>query len=112
MQSRRAHLAEVVAGEPIDALARHSGLVVAGPRGVPASGLAEPPAGEWLVIVGPEGGLDPAEDAILGTAPRLAVGPHVLRAVTAPVAVAAALVGFRRASGAVSGESSSRGEST
>ena len=77
-----------------------------------ASGLAEPAGAEWLVIVGPEGGLDPAEDALLAAAPRLAVGPHVLRAVTAPVAVASALVGFRRAVGAVSGDPFSRGEST
>jgi 16S rRNA (uracil1498-N3)-methyltransferase len=112
MQSRRGRLAEVVAGESLDALARHPGLVVAGPGGVPAAGLAEPPGDEWLVIIGPEGGLDPAEDQTLGGAPRLAVGPHVLRAVTAPVAVAAALVGFRWAVGAVPDRPPTLGEST
>ncbi len=112
MQSRRAHLAEVVEGEPLELLCRHPGLVVADPAGTAASELAAPPGGEWLVIVGPEGGFDPSECAGLGPAPRLAVGPYVLRAVTAPVAAAAALVGFRRAIADTPGDSSPLGEST
>lgn len=112
MQSRRSRLAAVVEGEPLESLARHPGLVVADPGGPAAPSLAEPVGGEWLVIVGPEGGLDPSEAPLLAAAPRLSVGPHVLRAVTAPVAAAAALSGFRRAIAATSGGSSSLGEST
>ena len=111
MQSRRARLAEVVEGEPLESLARHPGLVVAEPAGAAAQGLAEPVGGEWLVVVGPEGGFDPSERPFFAAAAGLAVGPHVLRAVTAPVAVAAALVGFRSAIATPSGDSSSLGES-
>jgi 16S rRNA (uracil1498-N3)-methyltransferase len=96
MQSRRAWLPELLPEAPLSVLARHPGLLVADPDGVPAARIAPPAAGaEWLVVVGPEGGLDPGERAELGAGTRLAVGPHVLRAVTAPVAVAAALAGFR-----------------
>ena len=66
--------------------------------GEEARGNRSAPAdGEWIALVGPEGGLDPAELELLVDRPRVSVGPHVLRAVTAPVAVAAALSGFRRA---------------
>jgi 16S rRNA (uracil1498-N3)-methyltransferase len=51
-----------------------------------------PPTGEWVVVVGPEGGLTQDETARLGGA-RVAVGRHVLRAQTAPLAVVAALLG-------------------
>lgn len=112
MQSRRARLAEVVEGEPLESLARHPGLVVAEPAGAAAPGLAAPAGGEWLVVVGPEGGFDPSERPFLAAAAGLAVGPHVLRAVTAPVAVAAALVGFRSALPTHFGGSSPLGEST
>lgn len=94
-QCRRAHLPEVLAPESLDRLAGHPGLVVADPGGQPAAALAPPAGGEWLVLVGPEGGFDPSERALVAAAPRLAVGPHVLRAVTAPVAAAAAIAGFR-----------------
>ncbi len=46
-------------------------------------------------MVGPEGGLTAEEHTLLGDPPRLAVGPHVLRAETAALAVAAALAGLR-----------------
>jgi 16S rRNA (uracil1498-N3)-methyltransferase len=105
MQSRRARLPEVLVPEPLGELARRPGLVVADPTGGPPAALPEPPEGGWVVLVGPEGGLDPAERRALGAAPRLGVGPHVLRAVTAPVAAAAALAGFRSAEPA---ESTSR----
>jgi 16S rRNA (uracil1498-N3)-methyltransferase len=95
MQARRARLPEVAAAEPLDALVAHPGLVVADPGGIPAAELAAPAGGEWLVLVGPEGGFDPAERARTAAAARLAVGPHVLRAATAPVAAAAALAGRR-----------------
>jgi 16S rRNA (uracil1498-N3)-methyltransferase len=99
MQSRRSRLPELVPASPLSVLARHPGLLVADPTGQPAGPVGAPagaPAGEeWLVVVGPEGGLDPAELEILCPRSRLAVGPHVLRAVTAPVAALAALAGFR-----------------
>jgi 16S rRNA U1498 N3-methylase RsmE len=47
------------------------------------------------VLVGPEGGFAPGERSTLGDAVLVAVGPHVLRAVTAPAAVAAAIASFR-----------------
>jgi 16S rRNA (uracil1498-N3)-methyltransferase len=50
-----------------------------------------PPDGEWVVAVGPEGGFDAEELRAFGPAPRLAVGPFVLRAETAAIAAAAAL---------------------
>jgi 16S rRNA (uracil1498-N3)-methyltransferase len=96
MQSRRARIPALLAADPLTTLAHHPGLVVADPEGGPARALAVPAGEEWLVVVGPEGGLDVSERALLGAGDRLAVGPHVLRAVTAPVAVAAALAGFRR----------------
>ncbi len=94
MQSRRAYLPELLSERPLPHLARHPGLVVADPTGGGAAQLSTA-VPEWLVVVGPEGGLDPAEREELAAGARLAVGPHVLRAVTAPVAVAAALVGSR-----------------
>jgi 16S rRNA (uracil1498-N3)-methyltransferase len=94
-QSRRARI-PVVDGPvaPIELLA-HRGLVVAAAGGVPAHGLPEPPGGEWVVAVGPEGGFDDAELAAFGAAPRLAIGPFVLRAETAAIAAAAAVAGRR-----------------
>ena len=71
-------------------------LVVAHREGVGASQLP-PPKGRderpnWTVLVGPEGGLSPAELDLLSAAPRLSIGPQVLRAVTAPVAAVAVLM--------------------
>jgi len=76
-------------------LARFPGLVVAAPDGVAAAELHSLPDDEWVVAVGPEGGFDDDELRGFGPAPRLAVGPFVLRAETAAIAVAAALVGRR-----------------
>jgi 16S rRNA (uracil1498-N3)-methyltransferase len=98
-----AHRARIPAVEDpvaLDELAGHPALVLADRAGVPARDLGAPAGGEWLVVTGPEGGLDPAETAALGPVLRLAIGAHVLRARTAPIAVAAALAGDRRASGA------------
>jgi RsmE family RNA methyltransferase len=47
------------------------------------------------VMSGPEGGFDDRERDLLAAAPRLALGPHVLRAGTAPIAAAAVLSGCR-----------------
>jgi 16S rRNA (uracil1498-N3)-methyltransferase len=94
MQSRRAWI-PVVDGPVAPAeLARTRGLVVAAADGVPASEL--PLLGDqWVVAVGPEGGFDDDELRSFDGAPRLAVGPFVLRAETAAIAAAAALAGRR-----------------
>ena len=98
MQSRLARI-PVVDGPVAPAeLCRFPGLVVAGPDGVPASALPEPPheqGSEWVVAVGPEGGFDDDELGAFGTAPRLAVGPFVLCVETAAIAAAAASAGRR-----------------
>lgn len=102
MQSRRARL-PVIEGPVVPAeLARLPGLLVADVDGVDACELTVPPGGEWVVAVGPEGGFDPDELRGFGDAPRIAVGPFVLRAETAAIAVAAALAGRRGGSRGVS----------
>ena len=64
---------------------------------MPADALPAPGPEGWTVVVGPEGGLDPAElEPFPDSVPRLAVGPHVLRAETAPPAVVAALAWSHR----------------
>jgi 16S rRNA (uracil1498-N3)-methyltransferase len=94
-QSRRARV-PVVDGPvaPVELFA-HPGLVLAAVDGRPADRLESPPGGEWMVAVGPEGGFDDAELAAFGDAPRLGLGPFVLRAETAAIAAAAALAGRR-----------------
>lgn len=95
MQSRRSRI-PVVEGPvaPVE-LALLPGLVVAAVDGVPAHALDDPPGGEWVVAVGPEGGFDEDELRGFGPAPRVSVGPFVLRAETAAIAVGAALAGRR-----------------
>jgi 16S rRNA (uracil1498-N3)-methyltransferase len=51
-----------------------------------------------VLAVGPEGGFDDDELRTFGGAPRLRVGPFVLRAETAAIAAAAALAGDRAVS--------------
>lgn len=93
MQCRRSRVPEVRAVTGIQAFAGRPGLLVADRSGVVPAEVPLPPSGAaWTVVVGPEGGLDPSEQEALGPATRVAVGPHVLRAETAPLAVAAALV--------------------
>jgi 16S rRNA (uracil1498-N3)-methyltransferase len=101
MQSRRARV-PVVEGpvEPAE-LATFPGLVVADGGGVSADELPLPPDGEWVVAVGPEGGFDDDELRVFGHAPRLTVGPFVLRAETAAIAAAAAIAGRRTISAAL-----------
>jgi 16S rRNA (uracil1498-N3)-methyltransferase len=96
MQSRRSRIPALLEPVPLADLARHPGLIVGDPAGEATAGIAVPGGEEWVLLVGPEGGLDPAERELVAVSPQLAVGPHVLRAVTAPVAAAAALVGLRR----------------
>ncbi|MSO78201.1 MAG: 16S rRNA (uracil(1498)-N(3))-methyltransferase [Acidimicrobiia bacterium] len=91
MQSRRSKQTVVDAPVPLLTLAGHPGAVVADREGDPVAALAEPGPEGWLLVVGPEGGLTEEELEAFGSAPRLGVGPYVLRAETAAVAGAAAL---------------------
>lgn len=99
MQSRRAWLPEIA--EPVDfgALTSHPAVVVGDPEGSPLAAVPEPAGGEWLAVIGAEGGLDAPELARLMALPgaaSVAVGRHILRAETAALAVAAVLTSRRR----------------
>ncbi len=97
-QSRRAWIPEVTGPEATPALARRvaaAGLAVLLDPDAPAAlgGISMPGRGEIVVIVGPEGGVSPAEAGVLeraGATPAR-LGPTVLRSSSAG-AVAAALV--------------------
>ena len=97
-QCRRARVPEIEGILPLAELRGHTGLVVADPTGEEVARVPAPPGGEWVLVVGAEGGLDPDEAAEL-TSPaehregpaRLRLGPHVLRAETAAIAGAAVL---------------------
>jgi 16S rRNA (uracil1498-N3)-methyltransferase len=91
MQSRRARIPIIDDVVALSDMVNRSGLVVAARDGVAVSELPAPGANGWTVLVGPEGGLAPDELAVLASAPRLCLGPHVLRAATAPVAAVAIL---------------------
>jgi 16S rRNA (uracil1498-N3)-methyltransferase len=95
-QSRRAWLPEVLPLGDLAALAGHPDIAVGDREGGSASALPLPPGGEWLGVVGPEGGLTADERRTLGGR-AVGLGPHVLRAGTAAVALAAALEFRRRA---------------
>jgi len=90
-QSRRARLPVIEECATFAAVAARPDLVLAERTGERAGALAPPASGEWTVLVGPEGGFDPDELERLGAVPRLALGEHVLRAATAPVAALAVL---------------------
>jgi len=125
-QSRRARLPEIGAVVDLADLVAHPGLVVADRTGESAATLfrrygektpvnegfnpidpldrkelsrADAPSKEadWLILVGPEGGLEPGELDVMQHAPRLSLGPHVLRAETAPIAAVAVMVDQARA---------------
>jgi 16S rRNA (uracil1498-N3)-methyltransferase len=97
-QCRRARVPQIEGILPLAELRGHTGLVVADPTGEEVARVPAPPGGEWVLVVGAEGGLDPDEAAEL-TSPaehregpaRLRLGPHVLRAETAAIAGAAVL---------------------
>ncbi|MFN8037247.1 MAG: RsmE family RNA methyltransferase [Acidimicrobiia bacterium] len=95
MQCRRARVPRIGAVAGLSELAGRSDLVVADRAGEQAGDLVAEGCTSWCLVVGPEGGLDAEELAMLDAAPRLAVGPYVLRAETAAIAGAAALAGCR-----------------
>ena len=88
-QCRRGTLPAVEDLAPLQKLAGHPGLVVAERGGRPAGALEDPPGAEVLVVVGPEGGLSAGEAEALAPWARLDLGPHILRAETAAIAVGA-----------------------
>jgi 16S rRNA (uracil1498-N3)-methyltransferase len=106
-QSRRARITAVELPCALADLvaAAGAGLVVADRGGSPGPGdpgrdvpgSEQVGAGGWTLLVGPEGGFAPAEQEHLEGVPRVAVGPHVLRAETASVAAAALLTTRRHA---------------
>jgi len=90
MQCHRPWLPEVDDVADLGALLGTDGVALAD-RGGAAPSLHP------LVLVGPEGGWSPEERASADAAgaPRMALGPHVLRAETASVAVSSLLVTLR-----------------
>ena len=85
---------EVDGVRPVTELRGRPGLVVADPAGDELPALRAPAGGEWVLLVGPEGGFEGDEAAAL-EGDRLCLGPHVLRAETAAIA-GAALLATRR----------------
>ncbi len=90
-QARRARVPVVDGPVPVAELVDLPGLVVAAVDGGDVAALPRPGAGEWVVAIGPEGGFAPDELAAMAPAPRLALGPFVLRAETAAIAACASL---------------------
>ncbi|GAA4206659.1 16S rRNA (uracil(1498)-N(3))-methyltransferase [Actinocatenispora rupis] len=97
-QSRRAYLPEVAGCVDTPALAARLGSAAAGfvlheEATVPLTAVDLPAAGEVLLVVGPEGGIDPAELAAFTAAGAVPVrlGTAVLRTSTAGVAALAVL---------------------
>jgi len=95
VQCHRARIPVIESPSPVASVARRTGLVVAHRDGGSIDSIVVPEFDEWCVIVGPEGGFTAAEMDLFGAAPLVAIGPHVLRSVTAPVAIAAALTAQR-----------------
>lgn len=90
-QSRRARLPELRDPAPLTCLVGLSGLVVASRDGGSLEALEEPGPSGWILLVGPEGGLESEETERLGAIESLGVGPHILRSATAPIAAAGIL---------------------
>ncbi|HEU4385266.1 MAG TPA: 16S rRNA (uracil(1498)-N(3))-methyltransferase [Anaeromyxobacteraceae bacterium] len=104
-QCGRADVPEVDAPAPLQAVLAAAPvgfrrLVLHGPGGERLAEVVDPGASGHLLVVGPEGGLVPAEvDSCLAAGARVAsLGPRVLRAETAAIA-AVALVQHRAGDG-------------
>lgn len=98
-QARRARLPEVTrpagTGEVAARVASASLAVLLDPAGpAPLSSVALPPAGDLVVIVGPEGGVSPSEASVLTGAGAVAahLGPTVLRTSSAGMVAVAVLL--------------------
>jgi len=98
-QARRARFPEVTALAPTPEVAQAVGsaalAVLLDPgAGTALSTLPLPSSGNQVVIVGPEGGLSPAEAAALATAGAVGahLGPTVLRTSTAGVVAASVML--------------------
>jgi 16S rRNA (uracil1498-N3)-methyltransferase len=98
-QSRRARIPEVTApAGTADVLARAAAaattIVLEPGAGTGLGSVPLPAAGEIILVVGPEGGVSPAESAAVAAAGAVAarLGPTVLRASTAGAAAAAVLL--------------------
>lgn len=90
-QCRRARLPVVEPVTGIEDVAGRPGLLVAAPGGTSPTSLGPPPEAGWCLVSGPEGGFDATETRLLAAAPRVGLGPFVLRALTAPVVGTAVL---------------------
>ncbi|MEJ2292192.1 MAG: RsmE family RNA methyltransferase [Deinococcales bacterium] len=95
-QSRRSLVPDVVEPTDLHELPLDGAALVAAPRAASSvrEALAQVPAGALTLITGPEGGLEPGELAALEARGARAVrlGPRILRAETAPVALTAAVL--------------------
>jgi 16S rRNA (uracil1498-N3)-methyltransferase len=98
-QSRRAWMPSVTGPATLDQVAARvaaaaCAVVLAADAAIPLSQLALPPGGDVLLVVGPEGGISPAERSALSAAGAVEarLGPTVLRTSTAGAAAAAVLL--------------------
>jgi 16S rRNA (uracil1498-N3)-methyltransferase len=91
-QSRRARLPEIAPVAELADFSDRPDVLIADQAGRPIDELTPPPGAAWTVVVGPEGGFDPGELEAFAGAGRLSLGPHILRAETAPIAAVAVLV--------------------
>lgn len=92
------HRARVPTVGPPSEMARwhsHPGVLVGARDGRPIPEVVDPSVEEWVVLIGPEGGFAPDELAVVENFLPVAVGPTTLRALTATVAVTAALSPWR-----------------
>jgi 16S rRNA (uracil1498-N3)-methyltransferase len=87
MQCHRPRLPQIGDVADIEVLAREPGAALADRGGAP------PSLAHRVVLVGPEGGWAPDEAAL--ELPRMALGPHILRAETAAVAAGSLLSALR-----------------
>ena len=71
-QCRRARVPEVDGVRPVTGLRGRPGLVVADPDGDDVAALPAPAGGEWVLVVGPEGGFEGDETAAIAGAAVLA----------------------------------------
>jgi 16S rRNA (uracil1498-N3)-methyltransferase len=96
-QCRRSRLPEIAEVADLVDFADRPDVVVADRTGGSIDDLPPAGGGVWIVVVGPEGGLDSGELEAFARARKLSLGPHILRAETAPIAAVSVLVSRARA---------------